>query len=134
MLLVRTREGENTWCPMVYKKQEDIIFNRAAENLATTCAFLVSHHHCHEVICIYLISTVVNRLRIIHIVTAWFIKNLAREGVFFVVRDIIAGKENDVVQRESLLNKDCISMVCISLMSVVVVAATTSNNDCPIFG
>ena len=134
MLLVRTREGEDTWCSMVYKKQENIIFNRAAENLATTCALPVSHHHCHEVICIYLISTVVNRLRIIHIVTAWFIKNLAREGVFFVVRDIIAGKENDVVQRESLLNKDCISMVCISLMSVVVVAATTSYNDCPIFG
>ena len=134
MLLIRTREGKDAWCSMVYEEQEDVIFNRAAKNLAATSAFLVSHHHCHEVVCIYLISTVVYRIGVIYIVTARFIKNLAWEGIFFVVRDIIACEEDDVVQGESLLNKDCVSMVGIGLMPVVVVSTATSNDDCPILG
>ena len=51
-----------------------------------------------------------------------------------MVSDVVACEEDDVVEGDSLLNKQGICMVGIGLMPIVIVTTGTSNDDCPIFG
>jgi len=60
------------------------------------------------------------------------VENLSRERVRFVVSDIVVNHQNDLVSRDSVLERDLVGVVSISLVAIVLISHGASNDDSPV--
>ena len=117
---------------MVNEEQKDVIFNSASEDFTTASCRFVPHHDCHEGFSVQLIFPIVKHFRIIYVVTIGIVENFAWERVLLCSGNVVARHENYLLRVETLLYQDLVGVEGISLVPIVVISATTSDNHSPV--
>lgn len=118
---------------MVNEEYKDIVLDCRSENFTSTCCRFVTHHDRHECLCSQLLSSVVQCIGVVNVVTIGVVENFTLEGVLFSSCDVVTGHKNYLLRVHTLFDQDLIRVESVSLMSVVVISATGCDNDSPVF-
>jgi hypothetical protein len=132
-VIIISGESDETGCTVISEVDKDVVLGSGLEDLLATNSSGIASEDSEEISGVDISSLIIDLDASINILSFLqkrrLVENLAGEGVFRVIGDIIVSHSDDVFRGKSVSLQDLISMEDISLMSVVVVIVGTSNED-----
>ena len=114
-------EGNQAGSTVVREVNKDSACGIRCQN-SSTSSLCITGHHSHELLGGHVSASVIDSNSFIHVRTIRVVENLAWQGVWNVVSDIIVHKRDDVIWRHPILYQDLVSMSYVSLVTIVPVS------------